>query len=291
MSLRPASASGTPAKLANYDLNGTAAEATNASSQAPKPSKATPSQDNNNANIDIFVRIRPVAKPSPRLVVDNSDNRLEFNMPRDAAAGYVNNQREQYEFRFNGIIGPEAKQDEVFERVARNVVMGSIEGFNGADTEVRAGALGQGQGTIFAYGQTGSGKTFTITGGPQHYADRGIIPRTISTIFSEVTRRADNQFTVHCSYLEIYNETCFDLLDPEREIKAMEDLPREDEEGRVSFRNLTIHRANNEEEALNLLFLGDTNRTISETPMNMASSRSHCIFSIYVEARRGRLTG
>ncbi|KAL6757573.1 P-loop containing nucleoside triphosphate hydrolase protein [Haematococcus lacustris] len=275
MSLRPASASGTPAKLASYDLNGAAAEATNASIQAPKPSKATPSQDSNNANIDIFVRIRPVAKPSPRLVVDNSDNRLEFNMPRDAAAGYVNNQREQYEFRFNGIIGPEAKQDEVFERVARNVVMGSIEGFNG---------------TIFAYGQTGSGKTFTITGGPQHYADRGIIPRTISTIFSEVTKRADNQFTVHCSYLEIYNETCFDLLDPEREIKAMEDLPRvhiqEDEEGRVSFRNLTIHRANNEEEALNLLFLGDTNRTISETPMNMASSRSHCIFSIYVEARR-----
>jgi hypothetical protein len=27
----------------------------------------------------------------------------------------------------------------------------------------------------------------------------------------------------------------------------------EDEEGRVSFRNLSIHRANNEEEALNLV--------------------------------------
>ncbi|CAF5145532.1 unnamed protein product, partial [Rotaria socialis] len=33
-------------------------------------------------------------------------------------------------------------------------------------------------GTIFAYGQTGSGKTFTITGGPERYADRGIIPRS-----------------------------------------------------------------------------------------------------------------
>jgi kinesin family protein 6/9 len=31
---------------------------------------------------------------------------------------------------------------------------------------------------------------------------------------------------VHVSYLEIYNETCFDLLDPDREIKAMEDLPQ-----------------------------------------------------------------
>jgi hypothetical protein len=34
------------------------------------------------------------------------------------------------------------------------------------------------------------------------------------------------------------------------------------------------------------LFLGDTNRTISETPMNHASSRSHCIFTIHVEARK-----
>eukprot|EP00983_Pelagomonas_calceolata_P060705 1146490-Pelagomonas_calceolata.AAC.6 len=30
-----------------------------------------------------------------------------------AFVGYVNNQRENYNFRFNGIIGPEAKQDEV----------------------------------------------------------------------------------------------------------------------------------------------------------------------------------
>lgn len=31
---------------------------------------------------------------------------------------------------------------------------------------------------------------------------------------------------VHVSYLEIYNETGFDLLDPNREVKAMEDLPQ-----------------------------------------------------------------
>jgi hypothetical protein len=34
------------------------------------------------------------------------------------------------------------------------------------------------------------------------------------------------------------------------------------------------------------LFLGDTNRTVSETPMNQASSRSHCVFTVSVEARR-----
>lgn len=59
----------------------------------------------------------------------------------------------------------------------------------------------------------------------------------------------------------------------------------EDEDGNIHMRNLSMHRAQTEEDALNLLFLGDTNRTISETPMNMASSRSHCIFTVNIEAR------
>ncbi|GLC59507.1 hypothetical protein PLESTB_001494800 [Pleodorina starrii] len=145
-------------------------------------------------------------------------------------------------------------------------------------------------GTIFAYGQTGSGKTFTITGGPERFVDRGIIPRAISAIFTEISNRPDSQYTVHISYLEIYNNEGYDLLDAEREIKALEDLQQvhlgEAEDGTVSYRNLSMYRANNEEEALNLLFLGDTNRTISETPMNLASSRSHCIFTIHIEGRK-----
>jgi kinesin family protein 6/9 len=44
-------------------------------------------------------------------------------------------------------------------------------------------------GTIFAYGQTGSGKTYTITGGAERYADRGVLPRTISYIFNEISKR------------------------------------------------------------------------------------------------------
>ena len=60
---------------------------------------------------------------------------------------------------------------------------------------------------------------------------------------------------------------------------------REDGDGNVHLRGLSTHLASTEEEALNLLFLGDTNRAIAETPMNMASSRSHCIFTVFVESR------
>lgn len=44
-----------------------------------------------------------------------------------------------------------------------------------------------------------------------------------------------------------------------------------------------MHRAATEEDALNLLFIGDTNRVICETPMNDASTRSHCIFILEIE--------
>eukprot|EP00878_Enallax_costatus_P046148 GHUV01055775.1.p1 GENE.GHUV01055775.1~~GHUV01055775.1.p1 ORF type:complete len:202 (+),score=55.82 GHUV01055775.1:502-1107(+) len=127
-------------------------------------------------NIDIFLRVKPVPRPANRIVIDPLEGSVEFNIPRDAAAGLINNSKEKYLFSFNGILTPEAKQDEVFERVARPLVTSVLDGFNA---------------TIFAYGQTGSGKTFTITGGAERYVDRGIIPRTIAAIFSETSKRAD----------------------------------------------------------------------------------------------------
>lgn len=63
---------------------------------------------------------------------------------------------------------------QVFDRLASDLLLGALEGINA---------------TIFAYGQTGSGKTFTITGGPERYADRGLIPRSISFLFHSIAQR------------------------------------------------------------------------------------------------------
>ena len=62
---------------------------------------------------------------------------------------------------------------------------------------------------------------------------------------------------VHVSYLEIYNEAGYDLLDPDRDVRSLEDLPRvhimEDDNGAAHMRNLSCHRAASEEDALNLV--------------------------------------
>lgn len=46
----------------------------------------------------------------------------------------------------------------------------------------------------------------------------------------------------------------------------------------MHIKNLSLHKVSTQEEALDLLFLGDTTKMISETPSNPSSSRSHCLF-------------
>ena len=159
-----------------------------------------------------------------------------------------------------------------FDRVAQPVVQSVVDGFNG---------------TVFAHGQTGGGHVQLLTGGADSYASRGIIPRAISAIFAAVgTCAADDvEHTVRISYLEIYNDAGFDLLDRAvvegqargRRGRGLAELPRvqgvvEEENGAsVRVRGLSSHVARSEEEALTLLFEGDTNREVSATSMNDAS--------------------
>ncbi|KAM4042914.1 kinesin-like protein KIF6 isoform 1-T1 [Anomaloglossus baeobatrachus] len=263
--------------------------------------------------IQIYARVKPSRRPAGIYSINNEEtaaSSLEIIVPRDLADGFVNNKRESYKFRFQETFDQEAKQEAIFERIAKPVAESVLSGYNG---------------TIFAYGQTGSGKTFTITGGAERYSDRGIIPRTLSYIFEELQKDGAKVYTVHISYLEIYNECGYDLLDPKHEASKLEDLPvrsssyinkikmnyfnqddcslrtitrrrslnqksprsrkvtiMEDPEQNIHLKNLSLQPASTEEDALNLLFLGDTNRMIAETPMNQASTRSHCIFTIHI---------
>ena len=209
-------------------------------------------------------------------------NQIEFVVPRDSDSGHVNHQRESFRFNFNGVFDAEATQEAVYESGARDVVLGAIDGFNG---------------TIFAYGQTGSGKTFTMTGGDS-YGDRGIVPRAISTVFEEFERRTGGPkasggggqaFTCYVSFLEIYNETVYDLLDTAHRDKPLEEWSKiqlmDDDYGDLHLRNLRVYEVASDRDALNLLFLGNVNRMTSDTPMNQASSRSHCVFTLTIEGR------
>lgn len=79
----------------------------------------------------------------------------------------------------------------------------------------------------------------------------------------------------------------FDLISsvPTNEQQGNAISIQDDAKGEIHVKGLTLNVCKNEEEALNFLFEGETNRTISAHALNKESSRSHCIYTIYVESR------
>ncbi|XP_041046599.1 kinesin-like protein KIF9 isoform X1 [Carcharodon carcharias] len=223
------------------------------------------------SGVKVFVRVRTTANFAADMIELLPDNQMiHIHTRPDQRKDVVNNQHSDWSFKVDGILH-NAPQDIVYNAVAKNVVSSTINGFSS---------------TIICYGQTGAGKTYTMTGATEKYDYRGIIPRAIQQIFKEVEEQADLALTVYVSYLEIYNETLFDLLSSLTESVGSDGHMTivEDSHG-VHIRGLSIHQVSTEEDALNYLFEGETNRIIASHTMNKNSSRSHCIFTVYVETR------
>lgn len=145
-------------------------------------------------------------------------------------------------------------------------------------------------GTIFAYGQTGCGKTHTMIGLKGNKAERGIIPNAFDHIFGyfDDAQNTKKKFLIRCSYLEIYNEEVRDLLGKNAEQKL--DLKEDPEKG-VYAKDLNMVIVKRIAEIEKCMDKGNGNRKTGETAMNKDSSRSHSIFTIYVETAEMNLAG
>ncbi|KAK2860680.1 hypothetical protein Q7C36_004846 [Tachysurus vachellii] len=223
--------------------------------------------------VKVFVRIRPTAQFAHELIEYSPDEQtVNVRLSKKSKTAVLNNQMSSWCFRLSGVLH-NLSQEEFYQQVAHSVVLGALEGYNG---------------TVMCFGQTGAGKTFTMTGASESYKQRGIIPRAIQDVFHEIDTRVDYSFSVHLSFLEIYNETLVDLLASVKggQTKHCGTLSVvEEPEGAVSVKGLSLHPVHSEEEALNLLFEGEMNKIIGAHALNKNSSRSHCIFTIHIESR------
>nr|XP_046211040.1 kinesin-like protein KIF9 isoform X2 [Oncorhynchus gorbuscha] len=230
------------------------------------------------SEVRVLVRSRPTANFAQELIEYLPDGQtVSVHQRKDSRKGVVNNQLSSWSFRLDGVLH-DVSQEEVYGRVGRGVVLGALEGYNG---------------TVMCFGQTGAGKTYTMTGATENYKQRGIIPRALQEVFHEVEQRSDHAFSVHLSFLEIYNETLVDLLASVRGCPGVGPggmAVVEEAGGGVSVRGLSLHPIHSEEEALNLLFEGEMNRIIGAHALNKNSSRSHCILTVHIESRSRTLS-
>lgn len=214
----------------------------------------------------VVCRFRPLNDKeqlqSKNICVDFSD---------DQKSAKINSQYENGEdlnFTFDHIFPPSSTQEAVYHAAALPIIDSIFQGFNG---------------TVLAYGQTSSGKTYTMSG--YSADDPGIIPRMISDLFSSfASSDAGLEFTVKVSFCEIYLEKIKDLINPSKENLRIQ----EDKAKGVHMPELTETYVVNEEEVMEIMKIGTSNREVSYTQMNATSSRSHSIFIVNVSQNNTR---
>ncbi|XP_071502973.1 chromosome-associated kinesin KIF4A-like [Diadema antillarum] len=173
-------------------------------------------------------------------------------------------------FTYDYVFKPEDPQEMVYKRVVDNLVDGLFKGYNA---------------TVLAYGQTGSGKTYAM-GNAYNMTDEvnmGVIPRVIRRIFRDIEEKKDVEIILKVSYLEIYKEDINDLLMPQKK----ESLAiREDIAGGIRVAGLSEVVVESAADMFRCLEKGSVGRTTGSTAMNLQSSRSHAIFTIYVDLQQ-----
>uniref|UniRef100_A0A452TAZ5 Kinesin-like protein n=1 Tax=Ursus maritimus TaxID=29073 RepID=A0A452TAZ5_URSMA len=226
--------------------------------------------------VHAFVRVKPTDDFAHDMIKYGDDNKsIDIHLKKDLQRGVVNNKQTDWSFKLDGVLH-NASQDLVYETVAKDVVAQALDGYNG---------------TIMCYGQTGAGKTYTMTGATENYKHRGILPRALQQVFRMIEERPTHAITVRVSYLEIYNESLFDLLSTLPYVgPSVTPMTIVENPQGVFIKGLSVHLTSQEEDAFSLLFEGETNRIIASHTMNKNSSRSHCIFTIYVEAHSRTLS-
>ncbi|XP_059926837.1 kinesin-like protein kif7 isoform X2 [Gadus macrocephalus] len=163
-------------------------------------------------------------------------------------------------------------QEEVYAEAVQPLIEAFFQGFNA---------------TVFAYGQTGSGKTHTV--GEANISsfrdeEQGIIPRAVAEIFKLLDENDLMDFSVRVSYLEVHKEEFKDLLEVET---ASRDIHIREDKGTIVLCGVKECEVDGLDEVLSLLESGNTARHTGATAMNPRSSRSHTVFTLQVDQRRG----
>uniref|UniRef100_A0A8C2SXE4 Kinesin family member 15 n=1 Tax=Coturnix japonica TaxID=93934 RepID=A0A8C2SXE4_COTJA len=220
--------------------------------------------------IKVYVRVRP---PSEGTALTDGDQGLCLSVLSSNTIR-LHSKPEPKIFTFDYVANMETTQESVFSSVAKSIVESCMNGYNG---------------TIFAYGQTGSGKTFTMMGPSDSdnftHSLRGVIPRSFEYLFFLIEREKEKagsgkSFLCKCSFIEIYNEQIFDLLD-----SASAGLFLREHIKKGVFVDGAVEQVlSSAAEAYQVLTMGWRNRRVASTSMNRESSRSHAVFTITVES-------
>ena len=252
--------------------------------------KSARSADGSSA-VSVIVRARPPLAPEAPYghCARTEGRKVLLTTTADEGPTHRNNRQPQrtrtVECQYDKVLGMQTDQEEVWTSVLPTVDR-AFEGYNV---------------TLFTYGMTGSGKTHTMLGptlmesafagqrSPTTEAlkssqQRGIVPRVMQHVFE---RLPDAEVTL--SYLQIYQERCYDLLQPATLAKPLrireETSKSKSGQAAVYVEGLTEVAVVNLEDCLYQLISGFSNVAFRSTNYNEQSSRAHCVLTMTIRQR------
>jgi hypothetical protein len=203
----------------------------------------------------------------------------------------------EYDFCFDHVFDTDSTQEEVYDTVGAPIVDNLLGGINCA---------------VMVYGLTGSGKSHTLAGKlpevlnneheddssddesdgsieSQTQQDAGFSPRLITDLFRGMKDSSSFvEYRITCSYVCIYLEKCFDLLDP----RFDKTLIIRDSTNGVKIENAVEAFCFEEEDIIHLIRRGAACRKLIGNKLTMDPSRSHSILTMNIEQnhiRSGRV--
>ncbi|XP_026659921.2 kinesin-like protein KIN-8B isoform X3 [Phoenix dactylifera] len=218
----------------------------------------------------VAVKCRPLTEAEcrrSRHIIQVTDDKNLVVLDPDLSKDYlerIQNRSKERRYSFDHVFAPGCTNADVYRNIS-STIAGVIQGLNA---------------TVFAYGSTGSGKTYTMAGTRK---DPGLMVLSFHTIFDLIKKdESSDNFEVSCSYLEVYNEVIYDLLE-----KSSGHLElREDPEHGIVVAGLRRIKVQSADKILELLNVGNSRRKTESTEANATSSRSHAVLEITVKRKQ-----
>jgi hypothetical protein len=241
-----------------------------------------------NVNVDekgmmVCVRVRPLSQKETEAGIRNCCqviNNSIVAIRKEGSGGYLKSEQPMVnDYAFDVAFDETSTQYEIYQQTAKRYIPNLLAGLNV---------------TVFCYGATGAGKTHTMLGSTRSdeaaaNAEAGIIPNAVCDLFQQIdeSRRFQaqhgangNEWTVVLSFIEVYNEQVYDLLETSGKVLSL----REDSErGVVMVAGVIEQRVESYENVLELLQQGNKNRKTEATMANAVSSRSHAVLQLTIK--------
>ncbi|KAI1084804.1 chromosome-associated kinesin KIF4B [Whalleya microplaca] len=262
-------------------------------------------EDGGRTAVKVAVRVRPPLKatdPGYELIPQRFQRSMVQTTSNTGIA--IDSPQGKKLFIFDRVFSPDITQEGVWEYL-QDSVNAFLQGYNVS---------------LLAYGQSGAGKSYTMgTSGPSEQGDddsMGVIPRAAAALFEKLegptrnpnrssmsqlraparysvqspTPKADKNWQLKATYVEIYNEQLRDLLLPDAlgQHDRSNVTIREDQKGNIILTGLQQVDINSVDDLMNALNFGSTIRQTDATAINAKSSRSHAVFSLNLVQRKSK---